>query len=199
MSYGNLVITEVMSVSAGSGPTNGDWFELTNAGSSSINLNNYVWNDSSDVRSDATLFPNLTINSGESIVIVDENDGNMPDWSSSWGLSGNSNIFGKETFLPFGPTGDDFSGLGSSGDSIFIWNSSEELVISLSFGAATEGFSFQWDTNGNYFGLSSLGLNGATSNGNDIASPGIAIPEPSTYALALGLMTLLIALIKRNI
>ena len=199
LSYGNIVITEVMSVSAGSGATNGDWFELTNAGSSSINLNNYVWNDSNDVRSDATLFPNLTINSGESIVIVDENDGNMPDWSSSWGLSSNSNIFGKETFIPFGPTGDDFSGLGGSGDSIYIWNSSEELVTSISFGAGTDGFSFQWDTNGNYLGLSSLGLNGAISNGNDIASPGIAIPETSTYSLALGLITLLIALIKRNI
>ena len=40
LSHGILVITEVMSQSAGSGPTNGDWFELTNAGSNSINLSN---------------------------------------------------------------------------------------------------------------------------------------------------------------
>ena len=82
LSHGILVITEVMAQSAGSGPTNGDWFELTNAGSNSINLSNYVWNDSSDVRADATLFPNISINSGESIIIVDENNGNMPDWSN---------------------------------------------------------------------------------------------------------------------
>ena len=198
LSYGVLVITEVMSVSAGSGATNGDWFEITNTGSNSINLNNYVWNDSTDLRSDATLFPSLTINSGESIVIVDENNGNMPDWSSSWDLSGNTNIYGKETFIPFGPTGDDFSGLGSSGDSIYIWDSSEQLIISLSFGEATEGFSFQWDTNGNYLGLSTLGVNGASSNGNDVASPGIAVPEPSSYALVSGFLILFVALIKRK-
>ena len=92
-SYGSLVITEVMSQSAGSGPTNGDWFELTNTGPNSINLNNYVWNDSNDVRADATLFPNITINSGESFVIVDENNGNMPDWSSSWNLTSSSRIW----------------------------------------------------------------------------------------------------------
>ena len=107
-------------------------------------------------------------------------------------------VYGKETFLPFGPTGDDFSGLGSSGDSIFIWDSSENLIVSISFGPAVEGFSFQWDTNGTYLGLSSLGINGAISNGNDIASPGVAIPEPSTYALTFGLIILLFVFMKHR-
>ena len=72
------------------------------------------------------------------------------------------------------------------------------LIISLSFGEATEGFSFQWDTNGNYLGLSTLGVNGASSNGNDVASPGIAVPEPSSYALVSGFLILFVALIKRK-
>ena len=198
ITHGFLVITEVMSDSAGSGATNGDWFELTNTGSSTVSLENYVWNDSPDLRSDATLFPNLTINPGESFVIVDENNSNIPDWSSSWNLTDNTNVYGKESFLPFGPTGDDFSGLGGSGDSIYIWDSTEELIISLSFGAASEGFSFQWNTNGNYLGLSSFGINGASNNGNDVASPGIAIPESSTFALIIGLLVLSFTSIKRK-
>ena len=195
LSFGNIVITEVMSDSAGSGATNGDWFEITNVGPSAINLNGYVWNDSADILDDATLFPNLTINSGESIVIVDENAGNMPDWSASWGLS--ENVYGKEDFLPFGPGGDDFSGLGGSGDIINIWDTSESITTSVSFGEATEGFSFQWDTSGNYLGLSSLGVNGSYSNGDDVASPGI-VPEPSTYALLLGMIAFIFTALRRG-
>ena len=90
-------------------------------------------------------------------------------------------------------------GLGGSGDEINIWDSSaSNLILSVSFGAATEGFSFQWDTSGNSLGLSTNGLNGAYSNGNDIASPGSVIPEPSTYALILASLVFVFRLYKRK-
>ncbi|RYD17327.1 MAG: lamin tail domain-containing protein, partial [Verrucomicrobiaceae bacterium] len=44
--HGQLVITEVMAASAhGATNANGDWWELTNTGSSAVSLNNYKWDD----------------------------------------------------------------------------------------------------------------------------------------------------------
>ena len=68
----------------------------------------------------------------------------------------------------------------------------------MTLGAATSGYSFEWDAAGTSLGMSVLGENGAfqataaAGGGPDIASPGtVAIPEPGTLAL-LGLSGLLV-------
>ena len=32
-------------------------------------------------------------------MIVDENAGNIPEWANAWGLSGASNVYGKDFYL----------------------------------------------------------------------------------------------------
>ena len=103
-----LVITEVMSNSAHpGGPANGDWFELHNSGSTSLDLTGYYWDDDGPSGNDGALFPSLSLGSGETIVIVDESTDNLADFVEAWG--GGFTAISKDDFS--GP--DDFSGLSS--------------------------------------------------------------------------------------
>jgi hypothetical protein len=179
-----LVITEVMSSSKQSGAANGDWFELTNTGASSVNLNGYYWDDNGPSANDGSLFPEIIVPAGESIIILDEDD--AAGFVETWGIT--AAVYPRTLFGGEEP----FSGLGSGGDQIEIWDTNPNagpanLVASAIFGAATQGFSFEWDLQGNSLGLSVAGENGALlasgPGGLDVGSPG-RVPEPSTFALA---------------
>ncbi len=69
-----LRITEAMGqASAGTASTlNGDWWELTNFGSSPVNLLGYQWADSEDAlpSSDSNFFPSFTLDSGQSLILT---------------------------------------------------------------------------------------------------------------------------------
>jgi MYXO-CTERM domain-containing protein len=83
-------------------------------------------------------------------------------------------------------------------------------VAAVTFGAATTGKTFEWDTSGNPLGLSVTGENGAFTAlldgndgtadtnpalygpGSDVGSPGTAVPEPAAGLLGmLGLAAIL--------
>ncbi len=184
-----LVITEVMSSSAHSGGTNNaDWFELTNTGMLDISLAGLSWNDG-DTTDANTLFTGLSIlGAGQSVIITGEPAGTEASWISDWGLSG-------VTVLHQGSAFHNFS---SSGDSIQIYDSLGATLFQITFGAATTGYSMEWDGQGNFLGDSVVGRNGAgiaVSNGQtnnngagvDVASPGrFLVPEPGTAAFCLG-------------
>lgn len=197
----DLVITEVMSSSSHLGGTNngnGDWFELTNTGPSSLNLLNYYWDDNGPMGADGALFPAVDIAAGESILIVDEDSTtNAGEFKANWGLGATVQVlFGNQFSGP-----DTFSGLGSGGDMIEIWDADPNtsatfnLVASVTFGAATSGVSFEWDTAGTNLDLSVAGENGAfvalfngATQGTDIGSPGFAvapIPEPTSLGVLM--------------
>ena len=59
----DLAITEIMSDSAHSGSTDGDWWELTNTGLSSVNLTSYSWDDNPPVAGTVT-FGSITMQCG---------------------------------------------------------------------------------------------------------------------------------------
>lgn len=179
-----LFITEVMwdSSHPGSndlgegGHANGDWFELFNASDMTIDMSGFQWDDDNR-RSDpdgVTIFPDdFAIGPEETILIVREDDetlGFADGFRAAWNLPQELRIFGRDTFAD-GPEG--FSGLGSGGDEINLYDASGTLIQSAVFGASTEGFTTAWGfDNGSFvdLGLSVDGENGAytaTSDGSN--------------------------------
>lgn len=193
-----IVITEVMSSSLhGNGTNNADWFEITNTGSEDIDLTDWTWNDSDTSDANTSLSALGIIASGQSVIITGEGAATGSAWGSDWGLTGVTFINQASLFHNFS----------ASGDSIYIYNPGGTLVVSLTFGEATPGATFVWDTSGNYLGTSVAGVDGAytaISNGQtsglgaglDIGSPGTAIPEPS--AALFGTIPGLLLLLRRR-
>jgi hypothetical protein len=190
-----LVITEVMSSS--NNPTENDWWELTNTGPASVQLDGYYWDDDGPAGNDGALFPAYMLGAGESLVIVEADAANFV---AAWG--GGFNALDQDDF-----TGNDtFSGLSSNGDQIELWDADPNagpanLLASVVFPKATQGFSFEWFTNGGSGGLSVAGEFGAFvapgdevgGAGTDVGSPGVsAVPSPGSLSCLFGLAILAI-------
>jgi hypothetical protein len=185
----DILVTEVMSNSLhpSDSTANDDWFELTNTGLSSIDITGWSWDDDSHTAGSAAFGSLTSIGAGQSVIITGEAKGTEAAWLADWGISGVTVVaLGNATF----------QGLGASGDQINIYNSSNVLVTSVSFGLSTAGSTFAWDAGGNFLGISAVGQNGAfkavsdganasPGPGKDIGSPGYVspVPEPATVAL----------------
>ena len=118
-----ILITEVNSNGAG-----GDFFEIYNAGSTTIDLTNWRWTDR-DLRAWSTGFTinSSSLSAGEAAVIpvASGSAGGTPTaiatFKSSWGLSNSVKLIG-------------YSGAGAglgSGDGVLLFNSSGNLAASL--------------------------------------------------------------------
>ena len=118
-----ILITEVNSNGAG-----GDFFEIYNAGSTTIDLTNWRWTDR-DLRAWSTGFTinSSSLSAGEAAVIpvASGSAGGTPTaiatFKSSWGLSDSVKLIG-------------YSGAGAglgSGDGVLLFNSSGNLAASL--------------------------------------------------------------------
>ncbi len=185
-----LRITEVMGqASSGTASTlNGDWWELTNFGSSPVNLLGYQWADSEDVLpgSDSNFFPDFTLNPGQSLIILEEDAYSKETWRTMWGISSSVAILTEDEMVDDAtPEGDTFSGLSTSGDTVNFYSPAGTLLDTYTYGAITRGVTFEINGAGVDLGLSVIGENSAVlaSNG-DIGSPGIAVvPEPGALAL----------------
>jgi hypothetical protein len=176
----NLVITEVMSSEAknakGSTLSTEDWWELSNLGNFSVNLQNWRFDDDNDSFTDAQTITNaVTIAPGESVILVE--DMTPTDFRTWWGaqnLSVNLQIITYPSI-----------GFSSSGDAIFLWNAAAssitDTVATVTFGVATKGVSFGYDPASNVFGgLSAADQNGAfvAAVNGDIGSPGTILNLP---------------------
>jgi hypothetical protein len=188
-----LKITEVESAQADG--EHEDWWELTNFGSTPLDLMGYKFDDSSaSVSTSVTLSTtSLSIAPGESIIFVENL---TPELFRAWwgtGLSLDTKVISY--------TGSGL-GFGGGGDAINVWNASDVIVDQVTFGAATAGVSFVYDAATGVFGnLSQLGVGGAFAafENGDIGSPGIAVvPEPSTVVLLLGSLLVLVLRFRRS-
>lgn len=180
LSMADLVITEVMADSRHLDTTiNGDWWEITNNGSSAVNLSGYSWDDDSNT-SGLQTFPAHIIQPTHSVLLLKEGAAAaIAPFRTAWGIDGSVKIFVEADFGTF----PGFSG--GSGDTIYLYQPNGALVDSFTFGPSTSGSSFSNFDNGNAIpgGLSILGEFNAiasSENPSDIGSPGIApaVPPP---------------------
>ena len=183
--HGQLVVTEVMAASAHPtriAPTpdaDGDWWELTNTGPSAVNLTGYKWDDTpTPATPTVSSFPNgIIVQPGESIIILEEPANNVATWRAAWGLSSTTQVINRDSFTNMGAEG--FSGLGTSGDEVNLYDLAGKNVAHAEFGVSNNGQSQAFHRDGTpIYGLhSAAGEHGAAASAlspQDIGSPGEA-------------------------
>jgi len=187
-----IIISEVNA--AGSSATYAaDWFELTNTGSSTVNISGWKIDDNSNAFSSAVALRGVTsIAAGQSVVFLEGNASGSNDaaidasFISAW--------FGANppAGLTIGNYGGSGVGLSSTSDAVNIFNGSGTLITRVDFGATTAGFTFDNAAGLNNTVLtqnSAIGVHGAflSANGVEVGSPGAiaAVPEPDTLAMLL--------------
>ncbi len=186
-------ITEVApwgsSTSAPAIPYATDWFELTNFGSTAVNISGWKMDDNSNSFASSVALTGITsIAAGESVIFTET--AATASFLSTW--------FGSKApaSLQIGNYTGAGVGLGQSGDAVNIYNASGVLQANVVFGAADATSPYQTFDNAAGLNnttisqLSVVGVNGAFVAANDVAeigSPGsiAAVPEPESFALAL--------------
>lgn len=184
-----LAITEVMWKSGHAQPTEagvggkaqGDWYELTNLGTTAVDLGGYLMDDRDQLsNNDYAILPSIMIQPSESIIVVRENNAERMDgFRSAWGLPDDFRILSECTSLAgLDGNGDSFSGISSDGETMYIYPPnaitltgarafpSVPAILSVTVPAATNvddmgdavgpGLTLSWDKDGNALGLSAV-------------------------------------------
>lgn len=191
-----LRLTEVMSSSGGGGTA--DWWEVTNFGTSSVDMTGWRMDDSSFLFGSSVALNGVTsVAPGESALFIETSAPltDIPAFRSFWG--GSANVVAIGSYAGSGVS------LSSAGDGVVLFDSvGTEVTPRVSFGAATSGstFYYAYDASGSPTTspntnaiVSTVGtLDGqvtylsATSVPQNTGSPGTAInavPEPSSLAV----------------
>ncbi len=196
-----LAITEVHSAGSENGTYAADWFELTNFGNTTITLTGFRVDNSSESPAGARALRGITsIASGQSVIFIEGDAVGTTD--AALAAAFRTAWFGSSpTGLLIGGYGGAGVGLDSFSDGVAIYDPSRPTpaipLTTVFFGTATAGRTFDNAAGINSYIdpfegislLSTVGVNGAvlSANGLEVGSPG-AIPEPSTYALLIGLL-----------
>lgn len=201
-----ITISEVSSWSstAANSPYAADWFELTNTGSSAVNISGWKVDDNSNLFTSALALNDVTtIASGQSVVFIEGTSAIDASFINTW--------FG--TTPPVGLTIGHYSGAGiglsQNGDAVNIYNASGVLQANVTFAAADAVAPLQTFDNAAGLNnsavslLSVAGVNGAFVAANDlneIGSPGsiAPVPEPAEYAMMLAGLALVGGIARRR-
>lgn len=180
---GIIRITEAMSNSGGGGTA--DWFELTNYGTSSVDISGWKMDDNgfSSVAAVSLNLAGNTIAPNQSVVFIEGADTTIPGFRTFWGGS-----LAEPSTIAIGSYTGSGVGLGSGGDAVVIYDNNNNEITRVSFGAATTGRSFYWTYTsagvvGTSSAVSSSGTGGAFTSANvlaNVGSPGAAITEASS-------------------
>lgn len=199
--HAQLIISEVHSTGSSSSTYAADWFEISNLGSTAIDLTGWKIDDSSPTFATAVALRGVTsILPGQSIIFLESNAAGSND--GTIGAAFQSAWFGSSVpaGLTLGFYGGSGIGLSSGGDAVNLFNAGGTLVVGVTFGAATTGVSFDNTAglSGAISQLSAVGVNGAFNSvaGGEIGSPGV-VPEPT--ALSLGLVGLTALIFRQRV
>jgi hypothetical protein len=200
----SLFITEVDPAGSGTSTYAADWFELTNTGSTAINITGWKMDDNSNSFGSAVALRGVTsIGAGQSVVFLEGNTSGSNDatidaaFKAAW--------FGSNVpaGLVLGGYGGSGVGLSQTSDAVNIFDASGDVITRVDFGAdSTNGRTFDNSALLNNVTLttfSAVGIDGAFNSvtGGEIGSPGL-IPEPATYAALAGLAALGVTVIRRK-
>jgi len=200
--HADVRITEVAPWASGNSPYGADWFELTNIGSSALNISGWQVDDSSNGTGKIALTGITSIAAGESVIFTEGSISSS--FINTW--------FG--TNLPAGLQIGSYSGSGiglsTSGDAVNIYNSTGVLQANVVFNSSDSTSPYQTFNNAAGLNnttislLSVVGVNGAFVAANDateIGSPGFVatpVPEPESYALMLAGFGLIGAIARKR-
>ena len=177
-----VIVSEVAPWASGNTSYAADWFELTNTGASAVDITGWKVDDNSHSPALALALTGVSsIGAGQSVVFIEGSASTAAAFRSVW-FGGN---------VPPGFTMGTYSGSGiglsTGGDEVNIYDASDALVTSVSFGAADNVSPFQTFDNaagasGAISQLSETGTNGAFVAANDPAEIG----SPGSATLATG-------------
>lgn len=184
VAQGSIVVSEVAPWSSSNSPFAADWFEITNTGSTTVDLTGWKVDDNSHSIANAIALNGVTsIAPGEAVIFIETADlataaaafrntwlGSSPQRSPQIGSYSGSGV-----------------GLSSSGDEVTLFDSAGNLVAGVGFGASPAAAPFAtFDNHAGVNGttlplpivstLSATGVNGAfaaASDANEVGSPGI--------------------------
>jgi MYXO-CTERM domain-containing protein len=188
-----VIISEVAPFGSGNTGNGADWFELTNTGSSAVNIAGWKVDDNSNSFAAALALTGVTsIAAGQSVVFIEV--------ATSTTAAAVNAAFGTFWFganvpssLVIGNYSGSGIGLSQTSDAVNIFNASGTLVTRVDFGASNVPFTFDNTAGLNNVTLNNtsvVGVNGAFTSANafnNVGSPGsiAAVPEAEGYAMAL--------------
>jgi uncharacterized protein YjiK len=198
----SIFISEVHPAGSGNGSYAADWFEVTNTGTSPVDITNWKMDDDSSSLANAVALRGLTtIPAGRSAVFIEGSADGFSDttiianFSTAW--------FGSPTLPPgllVGTYGGAGVGLSTSGDAVNLFDAAGNRVTGVRFGAAPAGSPLITFDNTSGLGsttalfptvstASVVGVNGAflAFNGAEIGSPGKRINASPLSTLDLSL------------
>jgi phospholipase/lecithinase/hemolysin/DNA-binding XRE family transcriptional regulator len=182
----SIFITEVAPWSSSSSPVAADWFELTNKGTSAVNITGWKFDDNSNSFASAVALSGITsIGAGESVIFIEGATINAmfrPNWFGA----------NPPASLQIGNYTVSGVGLSTSGDAVNIYNATGVLQANVVFGVSPAGPFATFDNaallnNATISTLSAAGVNGAfvaVNSSAEIGSPG-RINAPATSGITL--------------
>jgi uncharacterized protein YjiK len=174
----SVEITEVSPTGSSNGTYAADWWELTNTGTTAVDLSGWKMDDESNALANSVALNGVSILApGHSAVFIEGDATKATAFESAWFGAGVPAGFQVGTYSGSGV------GLGSGGDQVNIFDAAGGRITGVSFGAATQGVSF--DNAAGVGGttqppptistLSVAGVNGAFTAGGETGSPGTIV------------------------